>query len=224
MELNADRLHHAYILLGDLAESQKKLQAFFESSVNDIQWLPHGYEKLGIDEVRELRETLSEKSTGRFLVISAERFPAEAQQAFLKMLEEPAENTHIFILLPPQMSVLETIESRVITIHSEDLSQVKQLLPLKSFLFESVSARLNRIEELVKGRGKDESLQPYEVQQFLDQLESALYAVFSKKRSTQYSEYFEAIRDGRTWAGQTGFPMKNVIEYVAMVLPEFGKK
>jgi hypothetical protein len=224
MELNADRLHHAYILLGDLAESQKKLQAFFERSVLDMQWLSYAYEKLGIDEVRELREILSEKSDGRFIVISAERFPPEAQQAFLKMLEEPAPNTHIFILLPAQLSVLETIQSRAVVIRSDDLSQIKQLMPLKSFLLESVPARLDRIEDLVKSRGKDESLQAYEVQQFLDQLESALYALFSKKRSSQYSEYFEAIRDGRTWAGQTGFPMKNVIEYVAMVLPEFGKK
>lgn len=224
MNLSPDRLHHAYILFGNINESRKKLQEFFSGLNDGKQWIPHEYEKLGIDEVRDLREILSEKTSGRFIVISAERFPYEAQQAFLKLLEEPAENTHIFLILPPQLSVLETISSRVITIESDDSAGNDQLLPIKSFLFSSVSDRLDSIEVLAKSRDKDESLQAYEVHQFLDQLESALYAVFQKKRSVQFDEYFAAIRDARGWATQTSFPMKNIVEYVAMVLPEFGKK
>jgi hypothetical protein len=157
-------------------------------------------------------------------VVSPERFTTEAQQAFLKILEEPAPNTHIFLIVPPQTFILETIFSRVVTLRSDDSSTNVQLLPIKTFLFDSPSKRLDAIELLVKGRGKDESLQAYEVHQFLDQLEAALYAVFHKKPNAQFSEYFEAIRDARGWASQTSFPMKNVIEYVAMVLPEFGKK
>ncbi len=225
MELNVDHLHHAYVLLGDITESHRKLRNFFDESVLDTQWLDYQYEKLGIDEVRdELKMVLSERTDGRFIVISAERFPTDAQQAFLKILEEPAENTHIFILLPAQVVVLETIQSRVVTVYTDDLSQTRQLFPIKSFLFEPIPERLDRIESLVKERGKEDALQPYEVHQFLDQLESALYAVFTKKPTAQLSESFNAIRDGRTWAGQTGFPMKNIVEYIAMILPEFGKK
>ena len=94
--------------------------------------------------------------------------------------------------------------------------------PIKDFLFNSVAGRLDSIETLTKSR--EESLQSYEVHQFLDQLESGLYTVFSKKQNLQYAEYFAAIRDARSWAMQTGFPMKNIVEYLAMVLPEFGKK
>ncbi len=224
MNLNPDRLHHAYILSGNINESRRKLQEFFTELNNGTQWISYEYEKLGIDEVRDMRDILSERSSGRFIVISAERFPHEAQQAFLKLLEEPSPNTHIFLILPPQLFVLGTIRSRVITIESDDSAKNDQLFSIKSFLFGSVSERLDAIEELVKSRDKDESLQAYEVHQFLDQLESALYAVFQKKRSSQFDEYFAALRDAREWAGQTGFPMKNIVEYVAMVLPEFGKK
>lgn len=224
MDLNPNYLHHAYVLLGNTTESRKKLQEFFNTEIKDKQWFLYDYEKLGIDEVRELREVLSERTSGKFLVISAERFPHEAQQAFLKMLEEPAPNTHIFLLLPAQTIILETIFSRVITLRFDDISTNNQLLPIRSFLLESVSKRLDAIEVLVKSRDKDTPLQAYEVHQFLDQLESALYALFQKKRSSQFEEYFEAIRDARGWATQTGFPMKNIIEYIAMVLPEFGKK
>jgi hypothetical protein len=223
MNLNPDHLHHAYILFGNINESAKQLREFFDTSITNIQWLEYRYEKLGIDEVRELRRVVSQKTDGRFLVIITERFPVEAQQALLKILEEPADNTHLFIIVPSQVFVLETILSRAITIRSE-ITTTDQLLPIRQFLLGTVKSRLDDIEVLVKSREKDESLQSYEVQQFLDQIESALYALFSKKRSIQFTESFQAIRDARGWAGQTGFPMKNIIEYVAMVLPEFGRK
>lgn len=224
MNLSKERLHHAYVLFGNIKESLKKLQEFFVELNDGKQWISYEYEKLGIDEVRDLKEILSERTSGRFIVISAERFPHEAQQAFLKLLEEPSPNTHIFLILPPQLGILETISSRVITIEFDDSAGNDQLLPIRAFLLGSVSSRLDSIEVLVKGRDKDESLQAYEVHQFLDQLEAALYALFQKKRSSQFDEYFAAIRDARGWASQVSYPMKNVIEYVAMVLPEFGKK
>lgn len=224
MNLNPNHLHHAYLCLGNITQWQKKLRDFFDTEISGMTWVDYGYEKLGIDEVRELKESLSEKTAGKFLVISAERFTTEAQQAFLKLLEEPAEHTHIFLIVPPQLVIIETIKSRAITLEEEEISTANQLLSIKTFLFNSVAKRLDSIEILVKERGKDESLQAFEVHEFLDQLESALYAVFAKKRTGQYAEYFEAIRDARGWASQSSFPMKNVVEYVAMVLPEFGKK
>lgn len=224
MNLNPDHLHHAYLCLGNITEWYQKLHSFFGESVSGMIWINYEYQKLGIDEVRELYDELSQKTNGKFLVITAERFTIEAQQAFLKLMEEPAPNTHIFLIVPPQVYILETIFSRVVTLRSDDSASNTQLFTIKTFLFDSPSKRLDAIESLVKGRDKDESLQAYEVHQFLDQLESALYAVFHKKPNAQFSEYFEAIRDARGWASQTSFPMKNVIEYVAMVLPEFGKK
>lgn len=223
MNLNPHHLHHAYICRGSQVVWKQTLRDFFDAEMPGMNWIDYQYEKLGVDEVRELREILSEKTTGRFIVIDAERFTPDAQNAFLKLLEEPAENTHIFVLIPAQVFILETVQSRTIELVQNETVQ-NPISPIKEFLFSSVEKRLESIENLIKERGKEETLQSYEVHQFLDQLESGLYAVFSKKQSLQYAEYFEAIRDARGWAMQTGFPMKNIVEYVAMVLPEFGKK
>lgn len=221
MYLHPNHLHHAYICRGSQVIWKQELRDFFDKEMTGMKWIDYQYEKLGIDEVRELREILSEKTTGRFIVINTERFTPDAQNAFLKLLEEPAENTHIFILIPLQVVILETVASRTIELTKTESTQ-NPISPIKNFLFNTVAGRLDHIENLTKSR--EESLQSYEVHQFLDQLESGLYAVFSKKPNIQYVEYFETIRDARGWAGQTGFPMKNIIEYVAMVLPEFGKK
>ncbi len=221
MNLNPNYLHHAYICRGSQVAWKQELRDFFDTKMSDMVWIDYQYEKLGVDEVRELREILSEKTAGRCIIIDAERFTSDAQNAFLKLLEEPAENTHIFVLIPPQVFILETVQSRTIEL-SQTTTVQNPISPIKDFLFNSVAGRLDSIETLTKSR--EESLQSYEVHQFLDQLESGLYTVFSKKQNLQYAEYFAAIRDARSWAMQTGFPMKNIVEYLAMVLPEFGKK
>ncbi len=221
MNLNPTHLHHAYVILGDLKQGYQELRDFFDTEITGMQWIDYSYEKLGIDEVRDLREILTEQSGGRFVVISAERFPHEAQNAFLKLLEEPAPGIHIFIILPPQVTLLETIQSRVVTL---DLSNDKKnlIFPIKEFLFSSFSERLDRIEALHKSR--DQAFQAYEVHEFLDALESGLAILFHKKRTPAFRESFDAIVDARTWAKQTGFPMKNILEYVAIITLEFGKK
>lgn len=224
MNLDPQHLHHAYLMFGDIDTATQQLREFFNNSFSAYQWVDYRYEKLGVDDIRELRSSLAQKTSGKFLVLATERFGIEAQQAFLKTLEEPADNVHIFVIVPSQTVILPTIYSRVITIRSQATSSDNQLLPIRQFLLATVTSRLDMIEVLVKSRDKDTVLQPYEIHQFLDQVESALYALFSKKRSVQFAESFEAIRNARGWAGQTGFPMKNIIEYIAMMLPEFGKK
>lgn len=221
MNLNPKSLHHAYICRGSQAVWKQDLRNFFDTEMVGMNWIDYQYEKLGVDEVRELREIFSEKTTGRFIVIATDRFTPEAQNAFLKLLEEPTENTYTFLLIPSQVAILETVQSRTIELIQSEIVQ-NPISPIKDFLFDTVASRLDKIESFTKSR--EESLQAYEVHQFLDQLESGLYTVFSKKKSLQYAEYFEAIRNARGWAAQTGFPMKNIIEYIAMVLPEFGKK
>lgn len=87
MNFNPQHLHHTYLCLGTISDWQQKLRSFFDESVSGMIWISYEYQKLGIDEVRELREVLSERTGGKFFVIPAERVTTEAQQAFLKMLE-----------------------------------------------------------------------------------------------------------------------------------------
>jgi len=73
-------------------------------------------DSIKIDEVRELIRTtnLTHQSKYRVVIIeNIERMPIEAQNSFLKTLEEPTEGT-IFIMTTSQIdSVLLTIQSRV---------------------------------------------------------------------------------------------------------------
>lgn len=70
---------------------------------------------ISIDIVRDLyNQTKSKTSTKRIIIIDyAERMAPRAQNAFLKLLEEPSDNTHFILLSHAPQKLLPTILSRV---------------------------------------------------------------------------------------------------------------
>lgn len=69
---------------------------------------------LGIDTIKELEQLLQLHTTSnRYVLISkSERLTFEAQNAFLKTLEESPANTYVFLLVPHEENLLQTIRSR----------------------------------------------------------------------------------------------------------------
>jgi DNA polymerase-3 subunit delta' len=80
-----------------------------------IQRIP-GKRDIGIGQIRELLETLhrkSESDRGRAAIIEdAERLTVEAQNAFLKSLEEPPPDTLLILITSSLQRLLPTVRSR----------------------------------------------------------------------------------------------------------------
>jgi DNA polymerase III delta prime subunit len=70
---------------------------------------------ISVDIIRRLYDMTKTIETGkRFIVIDyAERMGVQAQNAFLKLLEEPGQNTHFILLSHEPSKLLPTIHSRV---------------------------------------------------------------------------------------------------------------
>ncbi|HEY8886192.1 MAG TPA: AAA family ATPase [Candidatus Microsaccharimonas sp.] len=85
-----------------------------------------------VDVIRRLYAMTKTIETGiRFIVIDyAERMGVQAQNAFLKLLEEPGKNTHFILLTHAASKLLPTIRSRVqlIEVHPITLAQSEALL------------------------------------------------------------------------------------------------
>lgn len=123
-----DRLHqrlpHALLVVGgeqlgslDIAKHIAK-----NSGADSNILLPEKNEKvdlengvIGIDQVRNLYEsTRSKKSSKHITIITAgDRMTHQAQNAFLKLLEEPNQNTHFIIVASNPGNLLDTVLSRV---------------------------------------------------------------------------------------------------------------
>lgn len=73
-----------------------------------------GKKTVGIDSIRELKHTLKLKSAQKRVVVIAnsEKLTQEAQNSFLKLLEEPPENVHFLLGANNQSDLLSTIKSR----------------------------------------------------------------------------------------------------------------
>jgi len=110
---------------------------------------------IGIDEIRQLQRKLSLKpfATGPKVAIinNAQNLTIEAQNAFLKTLEEPAKNSQIILTAPTAESLLPTVVSRcqIIT-----LPQIPQEISsretdfLISLLHLRIGKRFQKIDEL----------------------------------------------------------------------------
>ena len=207
--------HHAYLVLGNITPPVE----FIKKSISiDQKIYEHVFELLGVKELKEFKAEYQGKTTDhRSVIISAERISNEAQSALLKMIEEPIENITLFFIFPPHVTVLDTVLSRVIKIIAPN--DYKNLLfPIKDFLQMDYKKRIDAIEIISKERKKnsEEAFQSYEVQQFLDALEFGFALLFKKNHSLAFTQSFQAIRQARVWSTQTGFPQKNILDYIAI--------
>jgi len=94
---------------------------------------------IGIDSIRTIQQFVRLKSTGRdkvrrvVIIEDAQSMTIEAQNAFLKLLEEPPDDTRIILTIITGQSVLPTIYSRVqpITIQNPGRQVISEFFKLQ---------------------------------------------------------------------------------------------
>lgn len=109
------------------------------------------YDQIGIDEIRALTVEAHRKpavaDSGKQIVVTAKKISLEAQQAALKILEEPPASVRITIVLPVGTQLLSTVLSRVQT-HVVD--QTSDTSCFDDWRSTSYADRLGVIEEKLK--------------------------------------------------------------------------
>jgi DNA polymerase III delta prime subunit len=114
--------HHAYFIVGDIEEGIAQALGFvgeelgMETLANpDVMTIRHGL--LSVDDARKLRslaELSPTQSDKKVLIISASRLFHEAQNALLKLFEEPPAGTILILVIPAEGMLLPTLRSRLI--------------------------------------------------------------------------------------------------------------
>jgi DNA polymerase III delta prime subunit len=103
-------LHHAYLLEGEREEILPEILEF----VKDMEVIQISLDSFKIEDARNLKsyEFLKAGDRKKAFVITVNNFLLEAQNTLLKMLEDPIENTHFFVIVPDAKSLLPTFVSR----------------------------------------------------------------------------------------------------------------
>lgn len=97
--------------------------------------------KIGIDKIREIIEFCHSKQSQMFyiVILAAEKLNEQAENALLKILEEPAKNYHFILQVADSSALLPTILSRA-TIYTERIRNTLSA-PLKIDETQKIYAR-----------------------------------------------------------------------------------
>lgn len=146
--------------------------AFIEDKINEFKKkhsiAPYAYHEISpspsisIEQVRQLRFLLSRKPLGGkerlVLIKNIDKATIPAQNALLKMLEEPPNETYILLTTGNTQQLLATVVSRSQLIHEannifshpSDISQTKQLI--KKIIISPPGSRIQLSQQISKTR------------------------------------------------------------------------
>lgn len=142
-------MHHANLLVGDKISSFASLPLEVQTESADV--LHYEYERMSIADVRELTKEVLLKPVSapqRIFVIIAQSILGDAQNALLKIFEEPNAHTVFYLIIPREDMLLPTLRSRLNSVVVEQ--KRADSIVFEEFLKMSYSSRLNLIAEKIK--------------------------------------------------------------------------
>ncbi|KKR81254.1 MAG: polymerase III, gamma/tau subunit protein [Candidatus Daviesbacteria bacterium GW2011_GWA1_41_61] len=186
-------------------------------------------DKLGIEQVRQIKEFLSLKpyhgGSQAVVLIAAENLTLDAQNALLKTLEEPPGEALIILGVSSEDQLLPTILSRCQTFFlesSEDQQKTlteKDVKSIEKLLESSVEERFVFIEKL-KERGEFlKTLTTYFRNQLLDHPSGVNTSPPSRWTHQQLHSYLKELIQAQRWAKQN-VNIRAVLEYLILKLPQ----
>lgn len=218
---NTNTLHHAYILVGDRKILIKSLLEFFENTVGvSTKGNPDFYHRefitFGIDDARALKQWASNKALSADMqvgLLSCTTITREAQNALLKLLEEPS-GTHFFFISSSVEQFLSTLRSRCVIISSPQSEPTTS--SAKDFLTAHHGERMSLIKKIAE-RFKD-TKDKSEAMQLVDDLEKILH----KKSLTKNPDIVVALQEilmcKKYLLGRSP-SIKMLLEHIALVVP-----
>lgn len=203
--------HHAFLCVGDedlsrdyleqIGISAKALGADYKEIVES---------PLSIGTVRTIRGALSVRPLRErvYVVIYARTLAHDAMHALLKVCEDPHGSSALVLITRDSESLLPTLRSRFVTVFiSPTKSSPQAQKDATLFAGASVKERLDIIKKYIE-EGRESALC------FVD----ALHEIFRPYHTT-HPESIRALVMARSYLTDTSSSTKQLLEYVAGVLP-----
>jgi len=201
-------LRHAYLIPGDpescLPEIKQQIEKLYKNRSETLRIDPAVMDLLLIEDARELSHRGRQLAAGESscLLRGFSRTNREAQNALLKILEEPAEGIHFFFVTPSPERLLETVRSRMV--RKELCSQKSSSKThTQSFLrADGFSDRLSIAEEVVEEGS---------LRSFVTGLKEAI----DEKKNTYYNLRQSLVNVG-SWLDDVGRSDKQIAQLLAI--------
>jgi hypothetical protein len=213
-------LNHAYLIQGSRQVVEKELfdvlakNHSIKQQANPDFWF-RSHATFTIEDAREVKEAASKKKLGegkRVFILSVEAITREASNALLKTLEEPADDTHFFIIMPSIKRVLPTILSRTRVVHIDgnvEHGTIMDIVSPSEFLSLPAPARLKKVKEFLMRLEKEE-ITKGEIGGFI---ESMLLELRKNAKGTSLEREAAIASYNRDQSSS----LKMILEYIALI-------
>jgi hypothetical protein len=229
--------HHAYFVTGELEEGITLAEVFTKAELGlvvsgnpDVMTLRHGL--LSVDDARRLR-SLAELSpttgTQKVLIISASRLFHEAQNALLKLFEEPPEGTVLLLAIPSEGMLLPTLRSRLLPLPVQESEKTQNSISIEaeSFLQASSAEREKFITKLLDRSKSDKEDEKQSARlsaiHLIEGLTQDAYGRWRKETNEKKKEdlqlYIEDLNAFLPILHERSAPLKLIFEHIQLVHP-----
>jgi len=147
--------HHAYLIEGDIEQSVLWLKDVLKKQGVEVTGNPNVWidsdETCTIDRARRLKDIQSRKAVSgsdKYLIVGFSFITREAQNSLLKVLEDPTDKTHIFLVAPSRSTFLQTLLSRLAVVEGKKFEEGHT--EAQVFLESDVAHRMKMIEPIIK--------------------------------------------------------------------------
>jgi hypothetical protein len=222
VSIHKDNLHHAYLIEGDREAIRPELLRYIKEELSHpIQGNPdfshESYESFTIDDARALREreVMRSFSSGRkVFLIEAGLITIEAQNALLKILEEPTAGTHFFFIIPSRELLVPTVRSRLMIIASAPEHAAKdRYADANEFLSASLPDRLSTAARIAEDKDRRKAAS------ILDGLIVVLREKGGSLQSGSVRAALGQLLSLRGYLGDRSASLKLIVEQAALLLP-----
>lgn len=157
------------------------------------------------------------------IIIAASRAYREAQNALLKLFEEPPAGTYLFLILPTLGGLLPTLRSRVQVLPGDVRSGVRtdvRTSLAEEFLRATREKRSAIVKKLVAGKSEEERREHRDkALALVNGIEAAAYEKFKKERGGKAAALLADISVLRAYLQERSAPVRMILEHLAIVTP-----
>ena len=231
--LDKNNLHHAYLIEGERDHTVSEITKFCASIDIKTEGNPDfchiAIDSFKIDEAFMLRSMSFDKpfsSVKKIFIVSVNSITLDAQNVLLKMFEDPAQDTHFFLVVPDVNSLLKTLVSRFYFISArQDLAKDEENAEM--FIRMNIAKRIDFLKELLQeteetDEGGNEIVVLDSARLKALRLLNALEFNLSKRSIDKQKNlnFFQQFFKVRKYLRMPGSSAKMLMESVALVIPE----
>ncbi len=224
--------HHAFIIEAAEAESgietaRTWMRQELDSRANDnLDVIVLRYGLFSVADARRIFDLATGASfVGEYkvLIIAVSRMYHEAQNALLKIFEEPPKGVYLFLILPTFGGLLPTLRSRVTVLEVHAAKQQEKISEVARMFIEGTRERRSAlIKKLASGKDEEERRESRdETIAIVNGIEMASYRALRKHKDdkTIIALLFE-IAFLRNYLHERSAPIRMILEHLSLVLPE----